>query len=374
MGADAELLVDPANAAGLLTSYLHADIRREGQATDVMVKEHLASNRLVLRVGSGVTRADYGPFGQPLTSNGSVALQGKGWINERFDPETGLQYLNARYYDPLLARFLTPDSWDPDLPGVDINRYAYVGNDPVNGSDANGHSSFSDDDGGWAAHGGGGGEYNGGLGSAHSSADHGGVGSGVGSGTGGGSDSGSSPSTAGGLQVRYVSYDYMWSELVTGIGQGMLQNAVNSLHAVGVGFATQYGDPADLRATSPPDVIGPPSSYWNQQGRDIAAPMMVVVGGSLSGPATGTVKEQVVLGKKAPKSTPKFQPPTNPATLPPKDIPAGWRVRTMAPTEQYPNGYWRLEKPMRDGSWQPIDPSTMKPGGRPQTHVPFPDK
>ncbi len=134
MGADAELLVDSANTAGLLTSYLHADIRREGQATDVMVKDHLASNRLVLRVGSGVTRADYGPFGQPLTSNGSVALEGKGYINERFDPETGLQYLNARYYDPLLARFLTPDTWDPDLPGVDINRYAYAGNDPVNGS------------------------------------------------------------------------------------------------------------------------------------------------------------------------------------------------------------------------------------------------
>jgi hypothetical protein len=40
MGADAELLVDSANTAGLLTSYLQADIRREGQATDVMVKDH----------------------------------------------------------------------------------------------------------------------------------------------------------------------------------------------------------------------------------------------------------------------------------------------------------------------------------------------
>ncbi len=141
LGADAEIAVDSANTAGLLTSYLHADIRREGQATDVMVKDHLASNRLVLRVGGATTRADYGPFGQPLTSNGSVALQGKGYINERFDPETGLQYLNARYYDPLLARFLTPDTWDPELPGVDINRYAYAGNDPVNFSDPNGHNA-----------------------------------------------------------------------------------------------------------------------------------------------------------------------------------------------------------------------------------------
>jgi RHS repeat-associated protein len=143
LGADAEIAVDSANTAGLLTSYLHPDIRREGRATDVMVKDHLASNHLVLRVGSGTTRADYGPFGQPLTSNGSVALQGKVYINERFDPETGLQYLNARYYDPLLARFLTRDTWDPEIPGVDINRYAYAGNDPVNGSDPSGHIETS---------------------------------------------------------------------------------------------------------------------------------------------------------------------------------------------------------------------------------------
>ncbi len=37
------------------------------------------------------------------------------------------------------ARFLTPDTWDPILAGVDFNRYAYGGNDPVNNSDANGH-------------------------------------------------------------------------------------------------------------------------------------------------------------------------------------------------------------------------------------------
>jgi len=38
------------------------------------------------------------------------------------------------------------------------------------------------------------------------------------------------------------------------------------------------------------------------------------------------------------------------------------------------NGYWKLEKPMKDGSWQPINPSTMKPGTRPETHIKFPPK
>jgi hypothetical protein len=37
------------------------------------------------------------------------------------------------------ARFISPDDWDPTLPGVGTNRYAYSGNDPVNKSDPNGH-------------------------------------------------------------------------------------------------------------------------------------------------------------------------------------------------------------------------------------------
>ena len=140
LGNDTAVNVTRATPAGSVTSFLHPDVRRAGTGTDILVKDHLASNRLVLPLGAAAKRADYGPFGQPLTSNGSMPMQGRGYINERYDPETGLQYLHARYYDPLLARFISPDTWDPDLEGVDINRYAYAGNDPINGSDANGHS------------------------------------------------------------------------------------------------------------------------------------------------------------------------------------------------------------------------------------------
>jgi hypothetical protein len=48
------------------------------------------------------------------------------------------------------ARFISPDDWDPTLPGVGTNRYAYSHNDPINRSDPNGHNSGntidSDDD------------------------------------------------------------------------------------------------------------------------------------------------------------------------------------------------------------------------------------
>jgi RHS repeat-associated protein len=62
-----------------------------------------------------------------------------GYIGERFDAETGLLYLNARYMDPIFGRFVSPDDWDPTLFGVGLNRYAYAQNDPVNKADNNGH-------------------------------------------------------------------------------------------------------------------------------------------------------------------------------------------------------------------------------------------
>ncbi|MEX0971420.1 MAG: RHS repeat-associated core domain-containing protein, partial [Paracoccaceae bacterium] len=44
-----------------------------------------------------------------------------GFIGERFDASTGLQYLNARYYDPDLGRFIQPDWWEVTL----VERTAY---------------------------------------------------------------------------------------------------------------------------------------------------------------------------------------------------------------------------------------------------------
>ncbi len=41
--------------------------------------------------------------------------------------------------NPVLARFIQPDWWDPTDPAVGTNRYAYSLNDPVNKSDPNGH-------------------------------------------------------------------------------------------------------------------------------------------------------------------------------------------------------------------------------------------
>jgi RHS repeat-associated protein len=147
ISTDADLLVNTTNPTGLMSVALHPDVKREGGATDFMIKDHLNSNRLTLRHGGTTSLHGYSPYGQPSTTNGNILAGGsnapiaggKGYLNERYDPETGLQYLHARYQDPILGRFLTPDTWDVMQQGVDINRYAYAGNDPVNMSDPNGH-------------------------------------------------------------------------------------------------------------------------------------------------------------------------------------------------------------------------------------------
>lgn len=93
--------------------------------------------------GAKAHEETFPPFGLSAVSqtyNPAVAEDAKGFIGERFDSDAGLQYLNARYYDPELGLFLQPDWFEVTMSGVGTNRYAYAGNDPVNRLDPNGNS------------------------------------------------------------------------------------------------------------------------------------------------------------------------------------------------------------------------------------------
>ena len=61
-----------------------------------------------------------------------------------YDEDTGLYYLNTRYYNPQWRRFISPDDTAYlDIESVNgLNLYAYCGNDPINYSDPSGHSAF----------------------------------------------------------------------------------------------------------------------------------------------------------------------------------------------------------------------------------------
>ena len=79
--------------------------------------------------GSGQLAASYvyDSFGNLTASTGTITNPFQ-YTGREFDPETGLYYYRARYYDPVSGRFL---SEDPIGFAGGINFYAYVRNNPV---------------------------------------------------------------------------------------------------------------------------------------------------------------------------------------------------------------------------------------------------
>jgi RHS repeat-associated protein len=88
-----------------------------------------------------IAQYDYDAFGKIIsqkklpTVNNNVAYAGY-----LYDQESGYYYLNARYYDPVSARFLSEDTYtgNPGDP-LSLNRYSYVKNSPVMYTDPTGH-------------------------------------------------------------------------------------------------------------------------------------------------------------------------------------------------------------------------------------------
>lgn len=74
--------------------------------------------------GANVQRRTYRPYGEKIADTTSH-IESRGWIDQRNDGETGLTYLHARYYDPMLGDFISPDPSEPHDPMVGTNRYAY---------------------------------------------------------------------------------------------------------------------------------------------------------------------------------------------------------------------------------------------------------
>ena len=108
------------------TSYFHGD--------------HLGSTS-VLTDGNGTAEEhnSYLPYGDIHTHTGTTDVAYKYTGQER-DASTGVYFYNARYYDPVLGRFLSPDTYvqNPGDPQT-LNRYAYARNNPVRYTDPSGH-------------------------------------------------------------------------------------------------------------------------------------------------------------------------------------------------------------------------------------------
>lgn len=109
-----------------VTTYLHGD--RQGSTRTVNTNQ----------------KYEYDAFGNPTsTSMPDTPFRYNGRQGYQSDAPVGLQLLGARYYDPAVGRFISPD---PIGYAGGLNLYNYCQGDPVNCSDPSGLLGVYDDD------------------------------------------------------------------------------------------------------------------------------------------------------------------------------------------------------------------------------------
>jgi RHS repeat-associated protein len=113
-------------------------MRRNGVLT-YLHGDHLGSTSLVTNDAGGfVARVLYYPYGETRYEEGTLTTdyQYTGQRKEGF----GLYDYQARFYDPLLGRFVSADTIVPNTDAPQLwNRYAYAGNNPIAYNDPTGH-------------------------------------------------------------------------------------------------------------------------------------------------------------------------------------------------------------------------------------------
>ena len=127
---------------------VHIQKADETTATRYFHTDHLGSISVITNEDGGVVeRLSYDAWGKRRHPDGSPDPAGaitsessRGFTGHEQLDSVGLIHMNGRVYDPLLARFGTPDPMTENpFSTQGWNRYSYVGNSPVNFTDPSGY-------------------------------------------------------------------------------------------------------------------------------------------------------------------------------------------------------------------------------------------
>ncbi|MFH1441355.1 MAG: RHS repeat-associated core domain-containing protein, partial [Candidatus Omnitrophota bacterium] len=129
---------------GKITNYIFAGANRVASVestgnTYYYHSDHLGSSNIITDAnGNLVQHCEYTPYGSIAVNEGIDIAKHK-FTGKELD-NTGLYYYSARYYDPEIGRFITPDTIVQALyDSQSLNRYAYCRNNPINYIDPTGH-------------------------------------------------------------------------------------------------------------------------------------------------------------------------------------------------------------------------------------------
>ena len=104
--------------------------------------DHLGSTSLTTLSSTSVASRAYYAYGSERSASGDLQTD-RTFTGQKSDA-SGLLYYNARYYDPALGTFISPDSLVPD-PGrvINFNRFLYAKGNPLKYTDPSGHCGIS---------------------------------------------------------------------------------------------------------------------------------------------------------------------------------------------------------------------------------------
>jgi RHS repeat-associated protein len=110
---------------------------RQGASVSWLYGDHLGSTSA--SSGAAATSERYYAYGK---DRGTGNLPTDHRFTGQISDASGLVFMNARYYDPVLGSFLSPDTLVPE-PGQPegYNRYAYANGNPLLFCDPSGHAS-----------------------------------------------------------------------------------------------------------------------------------------------------------------------------------------------------------------------------------------
>ncbi len=133
-----EFFYDSQGVAGFVYNGKTYFYRKDAQGNVIAIKDS---------VGDSIVKYYYDAWGDYVIDGNSTigVLNPFRYRSYYYDTETGLYYLQTRYYDPYNCRFLNMDSIDYADPSSigGLNLYAYCNNDPVNNVDPTGRFVIS---------------------------------------------------------------------------------------------------------------------------------------------------------------------------------------------------------------------------------------
>ena len=117
-----------------------------GSIYHTYLKDQQGSTTSIINEDGTLSAAyDYSDFGETTEITGSGFDNQVCYTGGIYDEETGLYYLNARYYDPELGRFLSQDTYRGMPEESDQwHLYAYCANNPINYVDPSGHKVITE--------------------------------------------------------------------------------------------------------------------------------------------------------------------------------------------------------------------------------------